>query len=78
MSRFAGESQVAAGIVIDDDRQMDAVFKILLDRCDGGGFPCQGKVENISVAARAQADAVPGPKLYTRPKHCLQRLSLRR
>lgn len=53
-------TQIAAGIILENNGEMDLVFEVALDRFDDRDPPFQCRIENIGAAARPETDAVPG------------------
>jgi hypothetical protein len=63
MSGLAESTQIAAGVVIHGDRQIDLALEVLLDRVNRRGHPIEREVEDVGAAARSRQDAVAGPEL---------------
>src|ERR1041384_7551814 len=56
MARLAQHTEIAAGVVVEDNGQLDAAVEIVLDGLDDTDFPGKCNVEDIGAAARAERD----------------------
>ena len=62
MARLAQQTEVAARIVVEDERQMNRAFVVLLDGLDDGGLAGQEQIHDVTAArARAKPDASARP-----------------
>ena len=58
MADLAGGADVGAGIVVDRDGHVDAVFEVLLDRDDRCELAGEDDVECVGAALRPQAHVI--------------------
>src|SRR5207237_9409679 len=58
------QAQVAARVVVGDDRQRDPSLHVLLDRLDHRGPARQRQIEDVAAAAGPQAHATSGSELH--------------
>ena len=64
MAEAAGGAEVAPGVVLDGDHQVDGALRVLLDRVHEGDPAVQRDVEHVGPLPRAQADAAAAPDLH--------------
>ncbi len=64
MARLAEQTEVAARVVVEHQRQMDRAFVVLLDGIDDGGLAGEEQIHGVTAArARAKPDARAGRQL---------------
>ena len=59
VSGLPQHAEVLAGIVIDEQRHVDDVLVVTLDRLDNGGASVERDVHDVGAPSRMDADAVP-------------------
>ena len=57
VAEAAGGAEVAAGVVLDRDHEVDGALRVLLDRVHDGDPAVQREVEHVGALPRAQAHA---------------------
>src|SRR5262245_22869322 len=63
MARESQQAKISSRIIIQNDRQMDSVFIVLLDGFDGAGSACQLTVENVPAFSWPQPDTIAWPEV---------------
>src|SRR5262245_36637269 len=63
MARESKQAKITSRIIIQDDRQMDSVFIVLLDGFDGAGSACELTVENVPAFSWPQPDTIAWPEV---------------
>jgi hypothetical protein len=55
------QAQIAAWIIVENNRDMRLAFVVLLNALDGCNLPAQRNVQDISALARKEPDAIAYP-----------------
>jgi hypothetical protein len=63
MARESQKAQISSRVIIQNDRQMDSVFIVLLDGLDGAGSACELTVENVPAFSWPQPDTIAWPEV---------------
>src|SRR5262245_53272309 len=63
MARESQQAQISSRIIIQNNRQMDSVFIVLLDGLDGAGSACELTVENVPSFSWSQPDTIARPEV---------------
>ena len=58
MADLARDSEIAAGIVLHGDGEVNTIFKIAFDRFDNRDFSIEGNIKDVGLFVRTQADPV--------------------
>src|SRR5262249_58183997 len=72
MARESKQAKITSRIIIQDDRQMDSVFIVLLDGLDGAGSACEFTVENVPAFSWPQPDTIARPEVRLEDADVLQ------